>query len=82
VNEIMNFLNDSLKTLKKTLAEGLEQKVDYGEDDETETSAAGSAGNRQEQDNLKKLCQHQSDEVNLRTFRNVVATYRRVVSFT
>lgn len=58
----MNFLNDSLKTLKNVLAEGLEQKVDFDEGSEARSD------NSLDSDNLRKLCQHQSQEVNSQCF--------------
>lgn len=58
----MNFLNDSLKTLKNVLAEGLEQQVNF-EGDETDQAQGDS-----DKDNLRKLCQHQSEEVNSQCF--------------
>lgn len=64
----MNFLNDSLKTLKNVLAEGLEQKVDF---DGSSLEAAGSesrADSSSDSDNLRKLCQHQSQEVIVNVF--------------
>lgn len=58
----MNFLNDSLKTLKNVLQEGLDQKVDFeGTSSVGEVTTRTLAGH--EHDNLKKLCEHQSDEV-------------------
>lgn len=64
----MNFLNDSLKTLKSVLAEGLEQKVDFEgsslEEDRNEARDSSYA----ESENLRRLCQHQSEEVNFQYF--------------
>lgn len=50
----MNFLNDSFKSLKSVL----EEKINF----EEETSE------KDENDNLKKLCQHQLEEVNAQHF--------------
>lgn len=65
----MNFLNDSLKTLKNVLQEGLDTKVDFdgtsSDVGDAETKPAGS----QQHENLRKLCEHQSEEVNSRCFR-------------
>lgn len=64
----MNFLNDSLKTLKNVLAEGLEQKVDFdGSSSEAgETDVRANSGGDNE--NMRKLCQHQSEEVHGQCF--------------
>lgn len=60
----MNFLNDSLKTLKNVLAEGLDQQVNFDglSSDPGGTEGEGTAA-YQERENLMKLCQHQSSEV-------------------
>lgn len=59
----MNFLNDSLKTLKNVLQEGLEQKV-FDEETSSEAGQLGAApAISQEHVNLRKLCEHQSEEV-------------------
>lgn len=50
---IMNFFNDSFKTLKSAL----EEKINF-DDPEEETRKQDD-----EKENLKKLVQHQSDEV-------------------
>lgn len=77
----MNFLNDSLKTLKTVLAEGLDQSVYEGD-----TSEAGGADARgvgqAENENLKKLCQHQSDEVIFTLFMLLRCCLLRVVHCT
>jgi hypothetical protein len=63
----MNFLNDSLKTLKNVLAEGLDQKVDFdGSPAELEEEEARSASGQN--DKLRKLCQHQAEEVSRSVF--------------
>lgn len=70
----MNFLNDSLKTLKNVLAEGLDQKVDFdGMSSDPGGTDEGSSA-YQERDNLMKLCQHQSSEV-----RTVLAAEKLVL---
>lgn len=51
----MNFLNDSFKSLKSAL----EEKINF----EEETSETIKS-TKDENDNLKKLCQHQLEEVN------------------
>lgn len=60
----MNFLNDSLKTLKNVLAEGLDQQVNFDglSSDPGGTEGEGASAYR-ERENLMKLCQHQSSEV-------------------
>lgn len=64
----MNFLNDSLKTLKNVLAEGLEQKVDF-EGSSSETGDADQqATSDTDKEKLKKLCQHQNEEVKISMF--------------
>jgi hypothetical protein len=71
----MNFLNDSLKSLKSVLAEGLEnldQRVDF-EGSEHEEGAHHSGG--QEHENIRKLCQHQAEEVKRNVF--IIALFRR-----
>jgi len=55
----MNFLNDSFKSLKSAL----EEKINF----EEETSESFKS-TRDENDNLKKLCQHQLEEVNVQHF--------------
>jgi hypothetical protein len=60
----MNFLNESLKNLKTVLAEGLDSQVNF--DSSADGDAAAKAASSQEHENLRKLCQHQSDEVNSR----------------
>lgn len=73
----MNFLNDSLKTLKNVLAEGLDQKVDFdGMSSDPGGTEEGSSA-YQERDNLMKLCQHQSGEV--RTVQREENLFRKVV---
>lgn len=73
----MNFLNDSLKTLKSVLTEGL---------DELDGSSAGpgaAEGDVQtnlDHENLRKLCQHQSDEVNKRFFHYCAVSPCRVLT--
>ena len=59
----MNFLNDSIKQLKTVLAEGLDSSVNF----DSSASDGGSkvSESSREHDNLRKLCQHQSEEVNL-----------------
>lgn len=52
----MNFLNDSFKSLKNAL----EEKINF----EEETSETLKSTTKDENDNLKKLCQHQLEEVN------------------
>lgn len=64
----MNFLNDSLKQLKTVLAEGLDSQVNFDSSAADEDTVA-KAASAQEHENLRKLCQHQSDEVN---FPNVL----------
>ena len=59
----MNFLNDSLKTLKNVLAEGLEQKVDFEGSSSDVDGAEPRVISYTDQENLRKLCQHQSEEV-------------------
>lgn len=64
----MNFLNDSLKTLKNVLAEGLEQKVDFdGSSSETGENDV-KANSSSDSENMRKLCQHQSEEVHAQCF--------------
>lgn len=58
----MNFLNDSLKQLKTVLAEGLESQVNF-DSSASEGGLTAQAESSQEHENLRKLCQHQSDEV-------------------
>jgi hypothetical protein len=48
----MNFLNDSFKTLKNKL----EEKINFDEE---------SDDTLQENENLKKICQHQIEEVTI-----------------
>jgi hypothetical protein len=60
----MNFLNDSLKTLKTVLAEGLDQTVAEF-DSSSSSDAKGFDVNNEQMENLKKLCHHQSEEVKL-----------------
>jgi hypothetical protein len=60
----MNFLNDSLKTLKTVLAEGLDERVSEF-DSSSSRDAQGFDVNNEQMENLKKLCHHQSEEVNL-----------------
>jgi hypothetical protein len=73
----MNFLNDSLKTLKNVLAEGLDQKMDFDgsplelEDEEVKAKSEG------EGTQLRKLCQHQAEEVRRNVF--VIALFSKVV---
>lgn len=64
----MNFLNDSLKTLKNVLAEGLEQKVDFEGSSSDVGETEGRDGNYADNENLRKLCQHQSEEVKTQYF--------------
>lgn len=59
----MNFLNDSLKTLKNVLEQGLDQKVDFDGMSLDPGGTEEGASAYQERDNLMKLCQHQSSEV-------------------
>lgn len=60
----MNFLNDSLKTLKTVLAEGLDQQIAEF-DSSSSSEAKGLDVNNEKIENLKKLCHHQSEEVNV-----------------
>ena len=52
----MNFLNDSFKSLKSAL----EEKISFEETSSEEIVKS----TKDENDNLKKLCQHQLEEVN------------------
>lgn len=64
----MNFLNEHLKTLKNVLAEGLEQKVDFDGSSLEVTGSEERSDINSDSDNLRKLCQHQSQEVNFQCF--------------
>lgn len=78
----MNFLNDSLKTLKNVLAEGLDQKVDFdGSPAELEDEEL-RANSGHESDKLRKLCQHQADEVRRNVFIIALFSKSRVVHMT
>lgn len=72
----MNFLNDSLKQLKTVLAEGLESQVifDGGAKTELGSSGVSQPESIREHENLRKLCQHQSEEVNF-TIVSVIALF-------
>lgn len=52
----MNFFNDSFKTLKSTVQSALEEKINFDDPEETRKQD-------EENENLKKLVQHQNDEV-------------------
>lgn len=58
----MNFLNDSLKQLKTVLAEGLDSQVNF-DSSAADGGSTAQAEINQEHENLRKLCQHQTDEV-------------------
>jgi hypothetical protein len=67
----MNFLNDSLKHLKTVLVENLDANVfdsNSPADGEGASSSSAQAQSNQEHENLRKLLQHQSDEVHLQCF--------------
>lgn len=78
----MNFLNkesfaNSFKQLKNVLAEGLEQKVDF---EGTSSEAANETLTHSDGDNesLRKLCQHQNEEVGRNIFfprTNIIALF-------
>lgn len=59
----MNFLNDSFKTLKNVLAEGLEEKVDFEGSSLDVVEADARDKDYADNENLRILCQHQSEEV-------------------
>lgn len=63
----MNFLNDSLKTLKNVLVEGLDQKVDF-EGSSSDVGETEKDNSYADNENLRKLCQHQAEEVKSQYF--------------
>jgi hypothetical protein len=62
----MNFLNDSFKTLKNVL----EEKINFEEDEDEHEN---SANQREENERLKKLCQHQNEEVECNLNKHALA---------
>lgn len=60
----MNFLNDSLKSLKNVLQESLDTKVDFeGTSSESGDATRTKVPSGQENEKLMQLCEHQSEEV-------------------
>ncbi|CRL06309.1 CLUMA_CG019147, isoform A [Clunio marinus] len=59
----MNFLNDSLKTLKNVLEQGLEQKVDFEGTSSDSGGVPAKTASYGDEESLRKLCQHQSEEI-------------------
>lgn len=60
----MNFLNDSLKSLKETLKESLDANV-FDQTSSDGGDAEAKAISSQEKESLRKLVEHQSEEVKI-----------------
>lgn len=61
----MNFLNDSLKTLKTVLAEGLDQSAAEFDDSSSSSKGLVDVNTKEQIANLTRLCHHQSEEVRI-----------------